>query len=102
MNTKKTQRLTAFSRSHGYSTVEAMADDFDRERDAALARIKELRLHPNGRATNPKEPDTSRPERDDTQIGMSQHPNETRPTPQLWNRSRHHQVGTGIKKSQPT
>jgi len=57
-----TRKSSQFANKNGYNTVEAMAADFDRERDAALARIKGLRLHPNGRATTPKEPDTSRPE----------------------------------------
>lgn len=53
-------RSLQFARANGYSTVQAMADDFDRERDAALTVIASWGgVIPNGRARTPKESEPS-------------------------------------------
>lgn len=61
-------KATKFAHQHGYSTVSAMAADFDRERDAALMVTASWRaaLSQTGQARTPKEPEP--------QIGMSRQP----------------------------
>lgn len=56
MNTK----LSQFANSHGYSDLESLVAAMDLEREAALMVTRSWGgVIPNGRATTPKEPDTS-------------------------------------------